>query len=134
MASQRINSGSQHTQFNTECQGRHGPRHDVNDLFPYSHEPVHYPEISAQDEVEVEMELERESLSSGTIRGIAGVGSAGDLDDRGEFLETSNQLGSPTDNPEEPSRVVRPPGQPRSAPTEAELYGGNVAHAPLRKL
>ena len=129
MASQ-VKSGSQHTQLSTECQGRHGLRHNVNDLFPYSHEPVHYPEIGAQKEVEVDMEVERESLSSGTIRGIAGVGSAGDLDDRGEFLETSNQPGSPTDKPEEPSRVIRPPGHPRSAPTEAGLYGRNVAHAP----
>ena len=90
MASQRINSGSQHTQLSTECQGRHGPRHNVNDLFPYSHEPVHYPEIGAQKEVEVDMEVEREHLGSGTIRGIAGVGGAGDLDYMGEFLETSN--------------------------------------------
>ena len=104
----------------------------MNDLFPYSHDQIHYPEIGAQKEVEVDVEVEREHLSSGTIRGIAGVGSAGDPDDRGEFLETSNQPGSPTDYPEEPPHILRPPGHPRSAPTEGELHSGNVAHAPLR--
>ena len=72
----------------------------MNDLFPYSHDPIHYPEIGAQKEVEVDVEVEREHVGSGTNRGIAGLGSTGDPDDRGEFLETSNQPGSPTDYPE----------------------------------
>ena len=128
------NSTKQYTQLNAERLGRHGPSRPENDLFPYNHEPVHYPESRAQYDVEVEMELEREHLSSGTIRGIAGAGEAGNLDDWDECLVVPNQPGSPTGILEEPSRVVRPPGQPRSAPTEAELCGRDIAQTPLREV
>ena len=129
MASQRINSGSQHTQLNTECQGRHGPWHNVNDLFPHSHDQIRYPEVGAQKEVEVDMEVEQGHIGSGTNRGIVDLGRAGDPDDRGEFLETSNQPGSPTDHPEEPPHATRPPGHPRNTPTEGESRSRNATHA-----